>query len=484
MPLSHREYAVQHSQDGRAELDAQRVCTASLEVIGEAAAAVSADPVRSMAISSQGEAFMPIDASGRILAHAMVSSDTRAASVAQQWTTSFGAARLYQITGHTAHPMFTLFKLLWTRGHRPDAWRQASRFLCFEDLLHTRLGLEPHIGWPLAGRTMLFDVRAHAWSPEILAAIDLEPSRLATPLASGSHVGVIARRVASRLGLKGDVFVVAGGHDQMCAALGSGIVSPGSAMYATGTVECIAAIFPAPGVQRRIDGEQSVHLRRGNNRHVRHGGLLFDRRKHPAVVSRSIRRGRTRGSRATTGENIYDLLLQQVPVEPSTLLVLPYFTPSGTPYFDLRTPGVVFGLRLSTSRGELLRALLEGVALEMRVNTEILGRAGIPIREFRASGGGARNARWNQLKADILEIPIATVSTTETGCCGAAMLAASAHLGVPVASLAETWIHTLGVFEPDRQRSAFYREQFERYRQLYQAVRGLHSHPPPHIKQP
>jgi xylulokinase len=113
------------------------------------------------------------------------------------------------------------------------------------------------------------------------------------------------------------------------------------------------------------------------------------------------------------------------------------------------------------------------VAFEMRVNIEILGRAGVAIREFRATGGGMRNARWNQLKSDVLGVPIAAISTTEAGCCGAALLGAAAKSGVPVQRLAEEWVRPQTVFEPDARRNAYYREQFERYRQLYQAVRKM-----------
>ncbi len=126
--LAYREYPVRHSQGDWAELDAEQVCAACRAVVAEAAAAVSRDPVQALGISSQGEAFAPVDAAGRILAPAMVSSDARAAALAESWTASFGAERLYRITGHTPHPMHTLFKLLWTRDHRRDIWKRPAAF--------------------------------------------------------------------------------------------------------------------------------------------------------------------------------------------------------------------------------------------------------------------------------------------------------------------------------------------------------------------
>lgn len=469
---AYREYRVEHSRAGWAELDAERVCALCLDVMKEAVGAAKSDPVRAIGLSSQGEAFVPLDAAGRILAPAMVSSDMRAAALSRDWPETFGRDRLYQITGHTAHPMFTLFKLLWTAEHRSEVFRRAAKFLCFEDLLHTRLGLPPHIGWPLAGRTMLFDVVAHEWSPAICEAAGLDASLLAAPLASGSVVGVIPRGTAAALGMSGDVVLVAGGHDQMCSALGAGIAAPGQAMYATGTVECIAPVLEKPVFSPQLMAgnlcmyDAALPGKYGTIAFCLTGGniLQWYRDHFGAAECKEAEQA---------GVSSYEWLLRKMPDEPTELLALPYFTPSGTPYFDVHTPGVVFGLRLSTSRGEFLRALLEGVALEMRVNTEILAQAGMAIREFRATGGGARNSRWNQLKADVLGAPLTTVSTTEAGCCGAAMLAASAVTKAPLRELAERWVHPGSVFEPNPRRHARYSEQFERYRRLYLAVKGV-----------
>ena len=157
-----REYELHLTPDGGAELDTDEVSEQCLCVISDAAHRAPPGSVRALGISSQGEAFTAIGSDGRALCRAMVSSDTRAAHYAHEWTGRFGVEKLYDITGHTAHPMFTLFKLLWLRDHKPEVWKQADKFLCFEDLLHVRLGLSPVIGWPLAGRTMLFDVRRMA----------------------------------------------------------------------------------------------------------------------------------------------------------------------------------------------------------------------------------------------------------------------------------------------------------------------------------
>jgi xylulokinase len=456
LATAQRSYSLHLTGDGGAELESTEVLDGCLAVISSVAAQAGPGSVKAIGISSQGEAFTPTDGRGNPLARAMVSSDTRAEAQARQWPREFGEERLYQVTGHTAHPLFTLFKLLWMKENRPDVWRSAAKFLCFEDLLQSRLGVEPAIGWPLAGRTMLFDVRRHEWSPEILDRLGLEPGRLAQPLPAGT----IAGQVSADLGLAKDCVVVTGGHDQPCGALGAGATEPGVAMYATGTVECICPAFAQPVLDDALR---------------RHNLCTYDHTV-PGLY--------TTVAYSLTGGNIlqwyrdqfspgqdYATVLQSAALQPTGLLVLPYWTPSGTPYFDLHTPGAILGLRLTTTRGEVLRALLEGVAFEMRLNLEILRESGCEIHELRAIGGGARSAFWTQLKADVLGRPITTLDVTEAGCLGAALLGCAAVTGQSPSTLARQWVTPRSSVAPQPDASRWYNRQFELYRNVYPALR-------------
>jgi len=457
---SARSYGLHLTDDGGAELDSDTVMEACFAVIREAAHGAGQDKVRAIGISSQGEAFTPLDHDGRALAPAMVSSDVRAANYAKVWPETFGAERLYEITGHTAHPLFTLFKLLWVKEKRPDIWHDAAKFLCFEDLLHSRLGARPAMGWPLAGRTMLFDVRRHEWSGEILGRIGLSPDKLGHPLPSGSISGEITAEITGDLGLAKGAVAVTGGHDQCCGALGAGALEPGMAMYATGSVECICPTFASPVLSPALQ----------------HNNLCTYDHAVPgryATVAYSLTGGNILKwfkEQFAPGES-YDALLASAAPNPSKLLVLPYWTPSGTPHFDVETPGVIAGLRMATTRGEILRALLEGVALEMRLNLEILKESGCAVTELRAIGGGARSHYWTQLKADVIGRPITSLNVEEAGCLGAAMLAEAAISGETLASLAARWVKPQRVLTPDPSRS--YDESFAKYRAAYPLLKGL-----------
>jgi xylulokinase len=465
-----REYAVISLHPHWAELDSRQVGAACLEVIAEAASRCAQDPVAGLGISSQGEAFTLLGAGGDLLANAMVSSDSRA--IGQVRTFPFDAVRLYEKTGHTAHPIFSLYKLLWLREERPDLWSKAARILCFEDYIHHLLGLDPAISYSLAARTMLFNVAEQRWDDEILAAAGIRAGQLSRPLPPGDIVGTLSAAVCETLHLASGAIVVAGGHDQVCAALGCGAIRPGIAALGCGTVECIAAAFSEPILTpalREANLCTYSHAAPGLYATLAYnlsGGnvLKWFRQEWAAPeVARA----------AKSGADVYDLILGLMPDAPTSLMVLPYFTGSGTPHFDNHTPAAILGLRLTTGRGEVLRALLEGLCFELETNLRILDRSGIAVEELRVTGGGAKSPRWLQIKADIFNRPVRIPKVTEAGCLGVALLACAASGNAPIESLVARWVQLGEAILPDPVRAAFYRDRFAHYEQTYRSLSAL-----------
>ncbi len=169
-------------------------------------------------------------------------------------------------------------------------------------------------------------------------------------------------------------------------------------------------------------------------------------------------------------QDSYDSLIEQMPDEPTDLLVLPYFTPSGTPYFDTVTKGTIMGLRLNTSGHEILKALLEGVLLEMKLNLDLLAESGIKIKKLIATGGGAKNPKWLQLKADVLNMPIIKKDIDEAGCLGAAMLAFSAATGHNIEHDSNEQ-----TIMPNYEKAEIYENKFENYKKMYPVMKELYQ---------
>jgi xylulokinase len=470
---SYRDYNIISKHPGWAELDTDEVMDKCFDVIREASAAAGPGSVKGIGISSQGEAFTLIDKKGRALCNALVSSDIRANDLIIPWTKDFGEEKLYNITGHTPYPMFSLFKLLWVRNNDPETWSSADRILCFEDLLQYRLGItNPSMGWPLAGRTMLFDVVTHRWDTTILDRIGLNAGKLSKPLRSGTLAGFVSGDIAKSLNLSTNTFIVTGGHDQTCSGLGAGAVDPGIAVYSSGTVECITPAFSRPVFTDELRKSNLCtydHTAPGMYATVAFsltGGniLKWFRDQFGAPEIEEAKRLKC---------DPYELLMNELPDEPSRLMVMPYFTPSGTPYFDVNVKGTILGLDMSVTRMEILKALLEGVAFEIKLNLEILKQSGYEVKELRIIGGGSKSLKHVQLKADVAGMPITILDVAEAGCMGVAMLAKAHNDKTDVKDIARKWVKPVSVVYPEKH--SHYNTRFQQYRELYHMLRNIYS---------
>ena len=465
-----REYPLLFPFPGAAELDPHTVIEAALAVIAHSAGAVrDSDPVRALAIASQGEAFTPLDANGSFLANAMVSSDARAAHIVAKWGSEFGLDRLYRITGHTAYPMYSVFKMLWLKEHQPDVWAKTRKFVFFEDLLAYVLTGETKTDRTLATRSMLYEVQQLQWSREILDAVGLSAEKLPEVLPSGSAIGTVRGDLATRLGLSPDTVVATAGHDQPVGALGCAAASPGYASYSIGTVECVT-----PAADRLILDPSLMNANLATYPHVvsdtyttvafnMTGGCVLRWLRDQLMID-IAREARDQGI------DPYDHMIAQASDRPTDLILLPHFGPTGTPHFDPSGVGVLCGMGLSTTRAEILRAFLEGITYEMKWNLEILDSAGFVLQELRAIGGGAKSDIWMQIKADILGIPLTTMQVSEATCMGAALLAGSAIGAFDPKVMSAQWAKPIRTFTPRRKNRQLYDDRFEVYKDIYASL--------------
>jgi xylulokinase len=473
---AYREYPLRFPRPGWIELDSERVMASCRDVVREAAGKSRKDPVRAFAVSSQGEAVTPVDAKGRALHGGIVTFDARTASLVPWWEKRVPRRRIFEISGMPLGSIYTASKLVWMKRERPEVFRRAAGFYCYEDLLFRRMGLTPTIDHSLAARTMLLDVDRGAWSPELLRVAGIEEERLARPVPSGTVVGELDARTAREWGLPAGAVAVTGGHDQPCGALGAGVVDDRVGTYATGTVECIT-----PAFRKRLVHPKLLEANIACYPHVvpglfvaltfnfTGGSLLKWYRDTFAEAQRAAAVGGKR--------DVYDLILSECPKEPTSLFVLPHFTSTGTPWFDTESKGVIAGLRLSTSRGEVVKAILEGVTYEMALNASVMADCGAGIESFRAIGGGAKSALWMQLKADLLGKPVHAMRVSEAVSLGTAILAGTATGVYPTARSAALELSKVErTYRPDAKRAKVYRERFARYRELYPTLRNwLHS---------
>jgi xylulokinase len=471
---AYQEYPLYQPQPGWMELDPAEVWQAVGHVIGQAASATPRDPISALSVATHGESVVPLGSDDRPLRRFITAIDTRAEEQARWWERHLGREYLFRLTGVPLHPMYTVNKLMWLRQHEPTTFAAASTFVCMQDYVFHRLGLPPTMDYSLATRTMAFDIGHLRWSEEILELANLNVAQLSEVQPSGTVIGPIADSIAGELGLRPGVVAVTGGHDQPSGALGCGAIGEGVAMDSTGTVECVGLASP-----RLVLDEQLMRNNLPVEPHTVSGMYMV--LGYTTAGGALLRWYRDQFARAEvqeaqrTGQDVYDLILAQATREPSPVLILPHFVGSGTPWLDAASKGAIVGLALSTTRGQILKGILDSVTYEIKLSVDAMEAAGIEVRELRAFGGGAKSPLWLQTKADIFGKPVLAMDVSEAPCLGVAILAGAAT-GVfkSVEEGLDQMVQVKHVYQSDEAAHRRYMEKAEVYAQLYLALAELH----------
>ena len=422
---------------------------------------VSGEAVEAVGLTGQMHGLVLLDEDDRVLRPAILWNDQRTAHACEEIREALGLERLIAITGNDALPGFTAPKLVWVRDHEPEVWARVAHVLLPKDYVRLRLtGLHAMDKADGAG-TLLFDLAARDWSPEVLDALRI-PREWMPPTFEGPQVtGSISMEAAAATGLSTGTPVVAGGGDQSANGVGVGAVVPGVVALSLGTSGVVFATTDSAAIR---DPAGQVHA----FCHAVPG------RWHLMTVMLSAA-GSLRWFRdaLAPGEDFGALAAAAGEVEAARdgLFFLPYLTGERSPHPDPLARGAFVGLTVAHDRRHLTRAVLEGVAFGLRDGLDQMLAAGMPMpSQVRASGGGTASPVWRQILADVLGAEIATVSTTEGAAYGAGVLAAVGagwHPSVEAASTALVRVTPMNAPGPD---AAAYADAHQAYRALYPAL--------------
>ena len=468
---AYRDYPVRRQVSGH-EIDISVVMDSVYAVIGEM---VTQYPdIGGIGITSFGETFVMTDAQGTPLHTAMLYTDPRGAEECAQLVETLGADRIARISGLAPHEMYSVCKIMWLKKHQPEVYQQARHIFLIGDYVAWHLTGVAQIDYSLATRSMAFDIGKLTWSEEILDAAGIDIFLLSKPVPTGTAAGCVTKAAAEKTGLNPDCQIVTVSHDQVAAAVGAGAFDGETAVDGAGTVECLTPIYDSlPDISVMSKGYFSVVPYVIPGKYVAYafsytGGALIQ-----WCVNTFAKAEQEKAKEQGVSVNTY-LEQQYNKQEPTGLLVLPHFAGAATPYMDTGSKGAILGLTAGTTLSEIYRACMEGVAYEMRLNYDALAASGIHFTKLHATGGGAKSKVWMQMKADILNLPILSLKTTDAGTVGSAMLTGVA-VGVfrDLAEAAAVMVRQRETYLPDPKRHEQYMRIYERYRKVYQAVRPL-----------
>jgi xylulokinase len=423
-------------------------------------AGVAGSAVSAIGLTGQMHGAVLLDAADAVLRPAILWNDQRTADACDEIRRAVGPDRLIAITGNDALTGFTAPKLVWVRDHEPEIWARTAHVLLPKDYVRLRLTGEHALDKADGSGTLLFDLAARDWSPEILDALRI-PDAWLPPTYEGPVVtGVVSATAAAATGLAAGTPVVAGGGDQSANAVGVGAVAPGVVALSLGTSGVVFATTAEP----LRDPAGQVHA----FCHAVPG------RWHMMTVMLSAA-GSLRWFRdaLAPGEDFGSLAAaaSEIPPGADGLFFLPYLSGERSPHPDPLARGAFVGLTVGHDRRHMTRAVLEGVAFGLRDGLDQMIAVGMPApAQVRASGGGTASPLWRQILADVLDTEVATVSTTEGAAYGAGALASvGAAWFATVEAAVNAWVQadpSAGP-GPDAPR---YADAHAVYRDLYPAL--------------
>ena len=416
--------------------------------------------IDAIGLTGQMHGAVLLDRSDVPLRPAILWNDQRTGEECDEIRELVGPRRLIELTGNDALTGFTAPKLLWVRHHEPDVWRSVAHLLLPKDYVRLHLTGDHAVDRADGAGTLLFDLAARDWSPEVLAALGIDPAWLPRSAEGPEVTGTVTAAAAEATGLRAGTPVVAGGGDQAANAVGTGAVDPGVVALSLGTSGVVFAATDRPIIEPAGRVHAFCHA-------------VPDRWHLMSVMlsaAGSLRWFRDALAPGTAFEEL-DRQAASVPAGSDGLWFLPYLTGERSPHPDPFARGAFIGLTVTHDRRHLARAVLEGVAHGLRDGLDLMIEAGMPApRQIRASGGGIASPLWRQILADLLQAEIATVGTSEGAAYGAALLAATgAGWFASVAAAVRTVVTASPVAEPGPDAPA-YAEAHAVYRDLYPAL--------------
>lgn len=376
-----------------------------------------------IAVTSQRASLIPVDPEGMPLYNAIMWQDKRTLGECRALEEEYGLAYFYHKTGLRISPTFILPKLMWLKANHPEIFKNASRFIGVQDFVVHYLTGQFKTDWTQGSRTMLMDLREFSWDPELLKIAGCKEDRLCELVAPGNIAGGLKTEFANRTGLKSGLPVVISGGDQQNAALALGVVKPGMAEANTGTGSFVVSYSDKPIFDedcRLLCQASAIKGKWVVEAGIYNTGALY--RWFKEQFCPDLR----------DCESPYVLMdneAQRSAVGSNGVIMLPHFGGSFAPNWNAMAKGIFFNLSLGVSRGDMIRSILEGIAMEISDNISLIRALTGKLESVSVAGGMVHSDLFCEIQASAYNLPVVRYKNSEATSLGACMVASPA-LGV------------------------------------------------------
>lgn len=428
---------------------------------------IDADKIAGLSLSGQMHSSVFLDDKMEVIRPAILWSDTRTAKQCKEIIEKVGGLdNLINEVSNPALEGFTAPKILWLKENEPKNYKKINYVLMPKDYIRYKLTGEINTEVSDAAGTLLFDVKEQEWSKEIIEKLDLDYNILPTVLNSIDIAGQINKSTAEMTSLSLGTPVAAGGADNACGAVGSGIIKKGRVMVSIGS----SGVVLAQSNQPKADQKGRIHL----FNHAKpdswymmgvmlSAGMSFNWLKEKLFQDK-------------LDYNNLNQKAANVEVGSEGLIFLPYLYGERTPHADANARGVFFGISGRHQQKHFVRAVMEGVTFGLKDSLRLIEKQNVDIKEIRAIGGGAKSEVWQQIMADILGYPINLLNVEEGPAYGAALIAG---VGVGVfnsfETVADNIIKVKKTVQPNKENVKKYKKYYELYRELYPSLKNQYE---------
>ncbi len=411
-------YPLYQPHNGWAEQDPLDWKNGTFEVLKRIAAAVPKEEILGIGVSGQMHGLVALDANGEPLCNSLIWCDQRTKDAVEEIERTIGKERYLELTLNAPNTSFTLSKLLWLRQHRPEIYSKMHKVLLPKDYINYCLTGQFATDVSDASGTGYFDVTNRTWSKEILEVFSIPESILPNVFESAEKIGTVSPAVAKKLGLSASTAVAAGAGDQAAAALGGGILEENTSTISLGSSGVVFTALKKPCFDPLGRTHTFCHAVPG----------MWHMMGVTQACGLSVSWFKENFAKALSFAQLEEKAKEE---DTTGLLYLPYLMGERTPHLDADCRGAFTGLSAQHNVYTLYKALLEGICFSLKDCFSLIENTGIRLSSVRVCGGGTKSPLWLSLLADILEHPLQTSESAESGALGVAMLASVASSAFP-----------------------------------------------------
>lgn len=430
--------------------------------IKELTAGIDKQDIKGIGFGGQMHGLVILDENDNVIRPAILWNDGRTDKETEYLNIAIGKDKLSDYTANIAFAGFTAPKLLWLKANEPENFKKIKKIMLPKDYINYLLTGVHCTDYSDASGFLLLDVKNKKWSQEMLEICSITEEQMPKLFESYQIVDNISPEIADELGLSKETVVVAGAGDNAAAAVGTGTVSDGKCNISLGTSGTIFissdkfSVDPYNALHSFCHADGGYHLM----------GCILSAASCNKWFCEDILKTEDFSNEQ---KNITDDKLGN-----NHIFFLPYLMGERSPINDTDARGTFVGMRMDTSREDMLQAVLEGVAFAMKDNLEIALNSGIEIKSSGLCGGGAKSELWQKIFCNVLNIPITIPQTEQGPGYGGAMLA---MVGTgefdDVKSCADKLVSIKTTLYPDSEIAARYEKQYNKFKKIYPTMKTL-----------